>query len=360
MPVARRECNAKDLHLTRAVPRRICLPTLRPLYFRVMAFSVAQASAFVAKNGTALERAAWKMLAAPGGASASHSGGASSSHSDGGTRGAALEALSAYQNPDGGWARAIDPDYTGSTSSVCSTVAGCRWIEFLGGTGTAIAARTGAFLLARQRPDGTWDENPEVARLAPRPPPRERDDESRPPLPDPPPWYASGDPATRLWLTTSLATYAEALDLVPSKRVDAARASVAQDWFDNAHFPNGPLIFWMALRLFSAENDSSVPQEVADEILRRSVGGIRNEIEWERLDLFDAAWVLETCHAVGYPISHPLVASCCERLLLGQEFDGGFISLYGVKHRALATLFGCAALSRYGLVKWEEGKAGAL
>ncbi|MBI3097686.1 MAG: terpene cyclase/mutase family protein [Planctomycetes bacterium] len=325
-----------------------------------MAFSVAQASVFVAKNGTSLERAAWRMVASLGGAPAAPWAGGDAGPT-GGARVEALEALSRHQNPDGGWCRGIDPDYTGSTSSVCATVAGCRWLELLGGTGTEIAARTRTFLLARQRPDGAWDEDPDVARLTPPPPPKERDDESRPPLPDPPPWYASGSPATRLWLTTSLAAYAEALDLAPPDRVNAARVRVARDWFDSAHFPNGPLIFWMALRLFGSEDDSAVEGEVADEILRRSIGGIRNEIEWERLDLFDAAWVLETCHAVGFPISHPLVASCCERLLLGQEFDGGFVSLYGVKHRAAATLFGCAALSRYGLVKWEEAReAGAL
>ena len=72
--------------------------------------------------------------------------------------------LEQYQNPDGGWAHGIDPDYTGGRSSIQSTIEVLR-IFVAHQQGEAPEVRqTVQFLKQNALGDGTWQELPEVMR----------------------------------------------------------------------------------------------------------------------------------------------------------------------------------------------------
>ncbi len=84
--------------------------------------------------------------------------------------------------PDGGW-----PAFAGGdVASIDATCFRLGELDDLGALGRAPTRRAVAWLAARQRPDGTWEEAASLARSAP-------------------PWARPGDPEARLYLTASAA-----------------------------------------------------------------------------------------------------------------------------------------------------------
>lgn len=87
--------------------------------------------------------------------------------------------LEALQGPEGGWPAELHP---GLPESVVGTWAGLRACQDLGLLGRPVAQRGKAFLLARQSPDGGWEDPGAEGRPSPR-------------------WLSQGEEAGRLYVT---------------------------------------------------------------------------------------------------------------------------------------------------------------
>lgn len=72
---------------------------------------------------------------------------------------AALQALLPFQNEDGGWARGLEPDYTGPVSTLSTSVQALRLLGELGLATHPVFLRTVSFVTIMQRSDGAWDED---------------------------------------------------------------------------------------------------------------------------------------------------------------------------------------------------------
>lgn len=71
----------------------------------------------------------------------------------------ALKDFVKYQNEDGGWAHGLEPDYTGTISTVSTSVQAIRMLCELGLTSHPVFLRTVSFITIMQRSDGAWDED---------------------------------------------------------------------------------------------------------------------------------------------------------------------------------------------------------
>ncbi len=77
-----------------------------------------------------------------------------------------MRALEARQNDDGGFPHGM---VQGRLSTIEATTTALRWLDDLGLRSSPYVERALTFLLAAQRPDGSWDEPPGLMRYGPSP-----------------------------------------------------------------------------------------------------------------------------------------------------------------------------------------------
>ncbi len=237
------------------------------------------------------------------------------------------QALSPYQNPDGGWANGIDPDYTGTISSVQSTIEALRILLAHQQADHTNTARTIQFLKQNVLPDGTWQEAPEVMSQ------------------NCPPWYA---PARyRIWETACVAGYA--LTMGYTELWSPATRYVRNVW---PQLPpaDQPHIYWAVLLLIGrSKND----QDVA--ISERSLDELSRFVSRERIDAFDCSWVVEILATLELHGSDGLLQQLADCLAARQGSDGGIMTDYGEHMRGRATF---NALMAFALLNQRYGHLG--
>ncbi|MDX9719528.1 MAG: hypothetical protein RBU37_02185 [Myxococcota bacterium] len=233
--------------------------------------------------------------------------------------------LGHYQNSDGGWARGVDPEYTGQHSSIHSTIEALRILLSHQQADHPNTARTIHFLRQAALPDGSWQELPEVLREA-----------------NVPEWYA---PARfRIWETAMLAGYS--LDLGYTELWKPAATYLRNVWPQVP--PSETVHPYLAAVLLLGRSHADKDRTIA----AQSLDAIRRLVRREQIDPSDCSWLIEVLDVVNPPDADDLIQQLGDRLASAQDPDGGVRTDYDELMRSSATfnaLMAVALMNQRGL-----------
>lgn len=230
--------------------------------------------------------------------------------------------LEARQNDDGGFPSEL---VQGRPSSVDATALVLGWMEDLGMLGSAQAERVVTYLLAAQRPDGTWDESPGLLKYGP------------------PPRLLPGDPRVQT-LCTALAAYWLVLlgyrqDHAVSRALACLRARQAAE----GRFLGYLRTTWTAAAVFRlVEGAGSAAGTRALDALAA--------VEDERWYPGALTGMLGCLAEAGVPMSSAVIERGLARLWAIAQPDGSWASEDGEFYHVEVTLGGLRALLLYGIV----------
>lgn len=226
---------------------------------------------FVRSHGTALEQARLNLLM--------------------GSRDgipAAVAELEKGQRPDGGWA----PFWAQDASSVDATCFRLAQCEQLGLTTNAMIRGAVAFLAIRQQQDGSMEEQPDLASVAP-------------------PWAAPGDVAAQIYLTANAGYWIRHYQ--PS---NPALARIHQ--FLTSHIgPHGRVpsflhAHWLTAGLLYGLGAKPSAQQIMD--------GLRARLS--ELEASNFAWMINCLCVMGVAPDAPVIADSLSALEALQQDDG--------------------------------------
>jgi hypothetical protein len=216
----------------------------------------------------------------------------------------AVDRVFAGQRADGGFAPFWAPDYS-SLDASCYRLA---QLEALGALSDARSSRVIGFFRARQRVDGSFEEEQAIADVAPS-------------------WAAPGDPATALYLTANCGFWLGLHDPL----TDAANAAGR---FLHNQLQKGDALAsfmqanWLAAGLWHTLGWMK-PFDYACAYLSRQCAA---------LDAADLAWLSTAFVASGVSRQHPLLIQARERLIRLQEDDGRWRSAASPERDVYTTL----------------------
>jgi hypothetical protein len=201
----------------------------------------------------------------------------------------AVDQLLAGQRPDGGWSPFWAAGYS-SLDATCYRLAQADQMG-IGPTEPAIE-RALAFLAYRQRADGSWQEEEEVAQAAP-------------------PWVKPGDTAATLYLTANCGFWMATL--VGSE--DGRQAATYLQTFLTVagQLPTFLHAHWLAGALWHSVGWP----DVAD-----SVFTYLHQERLPELSAANLAWLIVALRRAAVPADHPLLQAAATRLDQCQEADG--------------------------------------
>jgi hypothetical protein len=188
-----------------------------------------------------------------------------------------------------------------------------------------IANQAFAYLLSKQRADGSWDEDPLVAGY------------------QLPPWIHLDDPRTRLYLSayatywlvlggkTSLPAFRQALHFLIRNQDKSGK------FFGYLHTT------WIATSVFLMVGDRYAT--IASQGLQ--VLSTRILSDWDDSQI---AWALDCLSKGGLAKYDPFVRGCLEELFRRQKPDGSWASEDGEASAVGATIQALKVLKRYGLL----------
>lgn len=233
--------------------------------------------------------------------------------------------LGHFQNPDGGWARGVDPEYSGQASSIHSTIEALRILVSHQQADHPQTSRTVHFLRQTALPDGTWQELPEVLR--------------DPAAPD---WYAPT--RYRVWETAAIAGYC--LDLGYTELWSGAVRYVRGIWpqMPPAETVHPYLATLLLLGRSHADKDRAIAQHCLD--------AIKRFVRREQIDPADCSWLIEVLDVVNPPEADDLIRLLGDALAAAQGADGGIETAYQDGLRPAATfnaLMAVALMNQRGL-----------
>lgn len=221
------------------------------------------------------------------------------------------QALSRFQNWDGGWAHGIDPDYVGPVSSIHSTISALRVLVMHRLGEDQRVVNTVRFLKQAALPDGTWQETPEVQQHG---------------APD---WYQPAE--FRVWEASTLAGYCLTLgytDLWP-----AAAGYVRKVW-SSMPPADVPHPYWATLLLLG-RSAGRADRDIVSEC-RSAIEGFIYE---GSLDPYDAVWALEALLYASPEPDDNLARLLHKVILDNQDEDGGVLTAYGPHLGVETTLY---------------------
>jgi hypothetical protein len=226
------------------------------------------------------------------------------------------------QRPDGGWAPFWAPEYS-SLDATCYRLAQGELTDL--GLYHPECERALDFLAARQRPDGSWEEDESVRELAP-------------------PWAKPGELAARLYLTANcgwwLMNASPSTD--PAYKDEAARAGA---YLERYLAPDGSLpsflqTYWLAaalwIRLYWRQPD---PPDLAPRTLDHLATLLGDSVPAGAL-----GWMLTTLAPLGVAPDHPALVKALALLAEQQRPDGGWTSEDGPDRDAYVTVQALLAL----------------
>jgi hypothetical protein len=236
-----------------------------------------------------------------------------------------FETAEGGQAPDGGWP-AFWADGVASIDATCFRLAE---LDDLGGLGRPAARRALDWLTTRQRPDGTWEENPSLADIAP-------------------PWATPGDPEARLYITANAgfwlivaghdARSGGPLDERPggayagvvAHAAEALRGQVQPD----GSMPTFLVATWLTAAILYRQDMFYESVRLQQRLVERLPD----------LSAADAAWLVAANRRVGVHDEDRLIIGAMLRLRELQRSDGGFSSDDGDAfdvHATLAAIRAC-------------------
>jgi hypothetical protein len=230
--------------------------------------------------------------------------------------------LEARQNEDGGFPSEL---VQGRPSSIETSTLVLGWMQDLSFLGSAIVQRIVMYLLASQRPDGSWDESPGLIKYGP------------------PPWLLPGDPRVQAFCT-ALATYWLALlgyrhDHAVARALSYVRARQAAD----GRFLGFLQTTWIAAAGFL------IVEGPASAAATRAVDRLA-AIEEERWTPGALTGMLNSLADGGAPASVPAVARGLERLRMLARPNGSWASEDGDIYDVEVTLRALRAFLLYAAV----------
>jgi hypothetical protein len=185
------------------------------------------------------------------------------------------------QKGDGGWEPYWAPDYT-SIDATCYQLAQAEQAGFDRLTPFIVDAVR--FLAERQRPDGSWEEEPREGA-------------------NPPFWARPGDPEARLYLTANAGYWLARTRLVPSGARDAA-VFLASRTIDAGRLPSFSQTHWLAAALWHSQGMTDEATGALDHL----IGQIPD------MSAGNLAWLLIAFDGGGIPHDHPVALAAAERL----------------------------------------------
>ena len=234
------------------------------------------------------------------------------------------------QNPDGGFPSRPKP---GSQSALDSTLTALWQFEEMGMLATPEADRAIEFLLAMQREDGGWDENPDL------------------PTHDLPPWIIPGDLSSRLYLTTYAAFWLAARGQISEPGFQRSLAFIAAHQEESGMIPGYRHNNWLGISAFlmaetgSAGTGGSRTAPTFAENAQRGLDYLAALpfSEWEDSQI---GWALDCLTRAGLPPAHSFVLSALAELIRRQAADGSWASEDGPAFAASATVTALKVIKR--------------
>jgi hypothetical protein len=237
-------------------------------------------------------------------------------------------ALEARQNDDGGFPYGL---VQGRISAIHPTSTVLAWMQDLGLLHSPIAERAMIYLLAVQRPEGSWDEPPGSLRYGPLP------------------GLIPGDPRVRTLSTALVANWLVRTGY-DGDALTRATAYLRERQAPDGRFTGFLKTTWLAAGLFRAvEGGASPVAAKALEALAR--------VPPERWRPGGLAGMLGSLGESGVPDALPLVARSVDHLRLLARSDGSWISEDGPAFHVDVTLAVLRALLLYAAV-WNLPRHG--
>lgn len=219
------------------------------------------------------------------------------------------------QRGDGGWSPPWAPEY----SSVDATCFQLALADQLGiERRSALFIDAVRFLAERQRADGYWEEETEVADHAP-------------------PWAQPGDTAARLYLTANCGFWSAMTGLLPTAARDAA-AYLSYHVRESGELPSFLQAHWLAVALWQQRG---LVDEAAKTLsyLAARLGD---------LSAGNLAWMIVTLREGGVPAADAAVAGALDRLLMLSLPEGHWPSDEGIENSVHVTIEALKALQLCG------------
>ncbi len=225
------------------------------------------------------------------------------------------EQLELSQRGDGGWAPFWAPDYS-SLDATCYQLAQA---DQLGIDRLALPIIDAIrFLIERQRPDGSWEEEP--------------------PEPDAAPiWARPGDVAAGLYVTANCGFWVAVTGLVPSAAHDAA-TYLSFHLGAAGELPSFPHTHWLATAVWQRLG-------MSDEA-NKGLGNLQRRVD--ELSAGNLAWLILALAKGGVAADHPTVVAALEQLLARRDPAGHWPSDEGSDNAAHVTVEALIALQLYG------------
>jgi Prenyltransferase and squalene oxidase repeat len=241
----------------------------------------------------------------------------------------AVLTLEARQNLDGGFPHDL---MQGRPSTIRATATALAWLEDLSLRGGPLVERALTFLLALQRPDGSWDEPPGVLRYGPPPP------------------QIPGDPRVRV-LSTALAAYWLARARYRGDALSRAVAYLRDHQVSDGRFVGFLRTTWLGTALFRMVEGEGSPSAA------RSLESLA-AVDPGRWHAGALAGMLSALAVAGVPQDVPLIARGLARLHSLARPDGSWLSEDGDASSVETTLRALRALLLYGAVSPRPEQTG--
>lgn len=227
------------------------------------------------------------------------------------------------QNPDGGFP---SRPKAGSQSAVDSTLTALWQMDELDQLHSPAAHKAVDFLLAMQRPDGGWDENPGL------------------PDYDLPPWIQPGEPGTRLYLSAYAAYWLAIRGETALPAFGKALVYLAANQEPGGGFPGYLHTNWLAASnfLFAGGDYTQRTDRCLLYLATMPFSG------W---DDSQVAWAIDCLIRAGLPANHSWIQAALTELLHRQAADGSWASEDGPAFAASATVGVLKVLKSFGLLE---------
>lgn len=225
---------------------------------------------------------------------------------------AAVEQLLAGQRPDGGWSPFWAADYS-SLDATCYRLAQADQLGI--GLAEPAVERALAFLAYRQQANGSWQEEEEVAAVAP-------------------PWAKPGDTAAKLYLTANCGFWMATL--AGSEDGKQAADYLQTHLTVSGRLPSFLHAHWLAGALWYSAGLTAVAESVFTYLQQERL---------PELSPANLAWLIVTLRRAAVPTTHPLIQSAAARLAEQQEPDGRWPGDDGPDWNVHTTLEALRALS---------------
>jgi squalene cyclase len=231
------------------------------------------------------------------------------------------------QNQDGGFPFGMEK---GNLSTVNETTVALWWMEELNLLSSVAANQAFAYLMAIQKDDGSWDEDPAIAQH------------------DLPPWIGLGDPKTRLYLSAYCAYWLAVRGYQDHPAFQKAIHFLLQHQDETGKFYGYLHTTWIATSVFLMAGDlyAKIARQGFQALSARALS------EW---DDSQVAWAMDCLSRGGLPKDHPFSKLCLSELLKRQKPDGSWASEDGEASAVGATIQALKVLKRYGLASSGSG-----